>query len=145
MTVRPWPGLRLQQSASEADIQAHVVTMLRAYLPPEVRFGASLSGVKLTAVIAFHAKRQGLEPGWPDLGFIITDGPGRGQRFDIEMKSATGTMTADQKVIVGAMGERAAVCRSWDDVRDVLDVWMAKFGLRFLTPAESIRMGRKVA
>lgn len=134
--------LTAPRQAPESDLQAHVATMLRAYMPDEVWWTASLSGVPLSAMVAGQAKRAGMQKGAPDLSFVFPDGVTR----YVELKSATGTLTPEQKALAVILAGGMAVCTTWTGVRIVLEGWMAPYGLRFLTDTESYRReGRRKA
>lgn len=126
--------LRAQGRGEEAAIQERVAAMLRAYMPTEVWWTASLSGVPLSPPVAAAAKRAGMQKGAPDLSFIFPDGRSR----YIELKTPTGTLTPEQAMLQERLGPRMAVCRSWPEVRDVLIVWLRSYGLRLLTDKESV-------
>lgn len=130
-----WRGLRADRQQTEAVLQKQVVKQLRANLPSEVWKTASLSGVTLTAAIAGQAKAAGMEKGAPDLSFIWPDG----DTTYIELKSATGTLTPEQKALAVTLGPRLSVCRSWQAVKDALTPRLASYGLRWLTDTESVR------
>jgi hypothetical protein len=126
--------LKNHNAMPEAEIQRHVVSMLRAYLPTGVWFTASLSGVKLTPAIAGQAKAAGMERGAPDLSFIFPDGVTR----YIEMKAPGCFFTNEQAALKRVLGDDMMVARSWADVKAVLTGWMAPYGLTWLTERESL-------
>lgn len=125
----------------ESNIQKRVAAMLRAYLPDEVWWTASLSGIPLAAPAAARAKEHGMQRGAPDLSFIFPDGRTR----YIELKAAKGTLTPEQRALhdilqpVGCF----AICRSWEEVRGILKMWLAFYGLRLLTDTESYQREMK--
>ena len=113
------------------------------YLPDEVWFTVSLSGLEAPPQVATRAKKAGMERGAPDLSFIF---PG-GITHYIELKAPGGTMTTEQKRLVEVLGWRFAVCHSWAEVRDVLTDWMRTHELTFLDEvrggSSSPRAGRR--
>ena len=121
--------------APEADLQREVVMQLRAYLPDEVFWFASLAGVRLTAGAAAKAKAAGHNRGAPDLSFIW---PG-GDTTYIELKSRAGRLTPEQVEIAAALGPRLAVCRTWKEVEAAVLVWLDFHGLAWLTDLESLQ------
>lgn len=124
------------RASPEGLIQQRIVAMLRAYMPPEVWWAASLSGVPMNPAAAKRAKAHGMEKGAPDLSFVFPNG----ETKYIEVKSAVGTLTPEQKALQSVLGpSRFAVARSWDDAKEILAVWLASHGLRFLTDRESIQ------
>ena len=80
---------------------------------------------------AVRLKRQGVKPGIPDLHLPIARGGYIG--LWIEMKTATGRLSEDQRRIIAmlrAEGNRVEVCRSAADAVEVLEDYM-----RVPTPA----------
>jgi hypothetical protein len=116
-------------------MQERVAAMLRAYLPSEVWFTASLSGVTLSPGVAAAAKRAGMSRGAPDLSFVWPDG----ETTYCEIKAEDGTLSVEQKFLALRLGECMAVCRSWAEVRAALEPWLDRYGLRWLTDTESVR------
>lgn len=125
--------LRSNRQSPEAVLQRRVVTFLRAYLPDEVWWTASLSGVKLTMQIAVQAKAAGMNKGAPDLSFVWPDG----STTYIELKAAGGTLTPEQRQLWDTLGDRMTVCRTWPEVRTSLHVWMQRHGLTWLSDADA--------
>lgn len=136
MAVRAPPYLlRSPNRRDEAGLQKRVAAMLRAYLPDDVWWTASLSGVTLTPAIAGQAKASGMNRGAPDLSFIFPDGVTR----YIELKSEDGTLSVEQKALARTLVGDMAVCRSVPEVRQRLAAWLEPYGLSFLTERESIQ------
>lgn len=127
--------LRAPHGNAEAAFQRQVVGLLRAYLPDEIWWSASLSGVQLSAPIAARAKAAGMQRGAPDLSFVLPDGT----TVYIELKAPGGSLTPEQKALGETLSDSFAVCRTWPEVRTALRGWMAPHGLRFLTNTESVR------
>lgn len=126
--------LRAPNQRPESHIQVEIAAKLRAYLPDQIWFTASLSGVPLSAAVAGAAKRAGMQKGAPDLSFIFPDGKTR----YIENKAVGGPLTPEQAALQKVLGRRMAVCHSWTEVRDTLSAWLALYGLRLLTDKESV-------
>lgn len=120
----------------EMAVQKHIVAMLRAYMPDEVFWTASLSGVRLSPAVAGQAKAAGLERGCPDLMFIFL---GDGSVRFIEVKAEGGQLTPEQARLARALGARFAVARDWPGAKATLERWMGDLGLRFLTDTESLQ------
>jgi len=131
---RPF-ALTTQRGSPEALIQKRVVAMLRAYMPDEVFWTASLSGVRLAPAVAAQAKAAGMNRGAPDLSFVWPDG----LTTYLEIKAPGGELTPEQARLARTLVNRMRVCRSWEQARAALEVWMAPYGLRFLTDTESFR------
>ena len=92
---------------------------------------------------AVRLKRQGVKPGIPDLHLPIARGGYIG--LWIEMKTATGRLSEDQRRIIAmlcAEGHRVEVCRSAADAVEVLEDY-----LRVPTPtiAPSLRAAHGIA
>lgn len=130
--------LRQAHGTPEAAFQRQVVALLRAYLPDEVWWTASLSGVSLSAAAAGRAKAAGMRKGAPDLSFVLPDGA----TVYVELKAPSGTLTPEQKALGETLGDAFVVCRSWPEVKAAMERWMAPHGLRFLTDAECVRERR---
>lgn len=136
--------LKPKNRKDEADGQVHVVKMLRAYLPDEVWWSVSLSGVCLPMHIAVSAKRAGMQKGAPDFSFIFRDGVTR----YVEMKTLEGALTPEQQTVERLVGRHNfKVCRAypgnhgqtWREFKRALTDWMAPLGIAWLTGAESLR------
>lgn len=133
-------ALRAPRQTPEEDLQKRVATMLRAYLPDSVWWSASLSGVKLSPGIAAKAKAAGMQRGAPDISYVWPDGV----TTYTELKAGIGVLTPEQKALAEVLGARMVICRSWADVKAALSVWMAPFGLQWLTERESLRRASTV-
>lgn len=122
-------------AAPEAALQRQVVAHLRMYLPSEVWWTASLSGIKLPIQAAARAKAHGVNRGALDLSFIWPDGIST----YIELKSRRGRLTPEQAMLADRLKSRMATCWTLADVRIALEDWMAAHGLRWLTDTEAYR------
>jgi hypothetical protein len=139
-------NLRLtrQIRKDETELQKLIVTDLRAYLPEGVWFGCSLSGLRLPMHAAVEAKRCGMEKGAPDLSvaFLSTDDT---HTYYLELKTLDGQLRPEQAAFARWAGPAYfRVVRSFSQYRDIMSGWLEAHGMRFLTPAESIRKGRPV-
>jgi hypothetical protein len=135
MARRPW-ALRAPNLKLESELQLHVVRQLRMYLPDDVWFTVSLSGLRLPPQVAARAKAAGMEKGAPDLSFIFPDGVTR----YIELKQPKGVLSPEQARLALVLGpKRFAVCRAWPEVREVLSSWMEAQDLAFLDESAAVR------
>lgn len=136
---RPPFALRARNRSPEDNLQKHIVRQLRAYMPPEVWWACSLSGVQLTPQVASQAKAMGMERGAPDLSFVFPDGVTR----YIELKGPDGSLSTEQKRLALILSgiDCFRVARSWEEARGHLERWLALYDLRFLTDAEAVRRG----
>jgi hypothetical protein len=112
------PGVK--RAHPEQSLQTHVAELLGWLLPPEVPWTAigHGGGGKQRGMIL---KGMGVHAGWPDLMLIY-----RGRPCFIELKATQGALSPAQKVVHTAItvaGGVVAVCRSIDQVRDILAVW----------------------
>ena len=122
-------------AAPEAALQRQVAAHLRLYLPSEVWWTASLSGIKLPIQAAARAKAHGVQRGAPDLSFIWPDG----STSYLELKAPKGRLTPEQAALAKVLADRMDVCTSLVAVVAVLDLWLAAHGLRWLTDTEAYR------
>lgn len=128
--------LKPSNRRDEAELQERVVATLDAYLPDQVRFFGSPNGLKLHPKYLGRLRKIGVRRGCPDLTFCCLL---NGEWWAIELKAGANGLTPEQREIAEAMGDRFAVCRSWEAARSTLEAWMAPHGLRFLTDTESVR------
>lgn len=106
----------------EAIAQKSVKEFLVFCLPPEVKWSATLNGVRLTPQTLAKAKASGLRKG--PLDIVLVWSGWRGHSKWIEMKSDVGRLTVEQKEWIAAVGlEHCAVCRTVDDVAAALTGW----------------------
>lgn len=132
--ARPFT-LKNRPGRPEQAIQERVAAMLRAYLPDEIWWTASLSGVTLPMHVAVSAKKAGMNRGAPDLSFVWPDG----ETTYLEVKAPDGVLSTEQARLARILVRKMRVCRSWEEAREALEIWMAPHGLRFLTDTESLR------
>ncbi len=128
--------LRAPQRRDEQLIQETAVRRLDLYLPEQVVFCGSINGMKLEPKYLPRLKAMGVRKGFLDLQFICLL---NGERLDIEVKTAMGEPTPEQAAILAALGDKAAICRSADEIISAVAAWMAPFGLRMLTDSEAVR------
>lgn len=114
---------RSKPSISEAALQEQIVYYLRTVLPPPA--AATVIHIvnegKRSLRMGAALKRQGMTAGVEDIQMIH-----HGRHHGIEIKTATGRQTPEQKAREAAVviaGGRYAVCRSVDDVRETLRQW----------------------
>lgn len=132
--------LKRPRQQPETLLQRHVATMLRAYLPDQVWWSCSLSGVPLSPGGASAAKAMGMNKGAPDLSFIWPDG----WTTYLELKAENGVLTPEQAMLSTRLESAFRVARSWDEASAALSEWMTPYGLRFLTERESlVREGQR--
>lgn len=141
MTARAFT-LKRQNRSDEADGQVLIVERLRAYLPDEVWWTVSLSGIRLPLQVAVKAKKMGMQKGAPDFSFVLRDG---GTRY-IDLKTVDGDLTPEQKRLrqmVGAHNFKVTRVypdnprKTWWEFKGALDYWMAPLGIAWLTDTES--------
>ena len=131
MTWPPKPGAasskpKRRNNHDEDDLQESVVAFLDLALPAQagVFWSATLNGVRVTKKSVGRLTKLGLRKGVLDLVFIPLEGPLKGLTFWVELKSATGKPTPEQKKIVEALGpDRACFARSVVEVQDALLRW----------------------
>lgn len=122
----PQPFPKQKRAHDEDDLQESVVAFLDLALPAQagVFWSATLNGVRVTKKAITRLHKLGLRRGVLDLVFIPLEGPHKGQTMWIELKSATGKPTPEQKKIVEALGpDRACFARSVVEVQDALLRW----------------------
>ena len=137
------PDLRLRrpQRAEEWELQKRIVKDLRAYLPAEVWFCCSLSGLRMPFAAVAVAKAGGMERGAPDLSFVFWASDDDATYF-LELKTADGQLSEQQARLARCLGPKMRIARSFEDYREIVGGWLAQHSLRFLTDAESIKKGR---
>ncbi len=109
----------------EWRLQIQVCDYLRVAYPDLLWWSCPNGGFILDQRIVAKLKATGLRPGVPDLAFLLEGG----RVGFIEMKTATGRVSDDQKAFMAAAFERGAgvaVCRSLDDVVSTLTKWGVK-------------------
>ncbi len=112
---------------SETAIQMDIARFLRAAWPADLPWWHTPNGELRDRVVAGKLKAMGVRPGVWDLAFILPDGVAR----FIEVKSAKGTLSPDQKTFKEqglVLGCRFAVARSDHDVEAIITAWLAEFG-----------------
>jgi hypothetical protein len=143
MAGRPFT-LKSRRRSREADGQKFVVQQLRSYLPDEVWWTVSLSGIRLPPHIAAEAKRLGMQKGAPDFSFVFPDGLTR----YVDLKTTTGSLTPEQAALQAVVGEESfkvvtvyslALDKTWREFRAALAPWMAANGLSLLSEAEALK------
>lgn len=136
MTYRPSkrPALRLVRTRKndnpEEQIQKAVVAYLDLALPPGcgVFWSATLNGIRVSAHLRAKLRDLGVRPGVLDLVFVVLWDVGElkaGDTYWIEVKSATGQPTPEQKVVMAALLSRGrgAYARSVEQACAALSAW----------------------
>lgn len=103
---------------SEADIHRSVVQWFQWTLHPNVIWFHPANGEWRHAATAARLKGMGVMPGAPDLVLLYA-----GRALCIEIKAADGRQSETQRVFeakCGYQGVPYEICRSLDDVRDVV-------------------------
>lgn len=146
MAGRPPFQLKQKPRRDETNGQKHVVKMLRAYLPDQVWWTVSLSGIRLPMEVAVEAKRMGMQKGAPDFSFVFPDKTGLTRYIDL--KTPTGSLTFEQRMLMRRVGkDNFKVCivhphvpgRTWAEFKATIDPWLAGAGLAWLTDTESVQ------
>lgn len=117
--------VRRKRLNPEADLQKTVAALFDRILDPaKVHWSATLNGVYVTPKVRATLKEQGLRPGVLDIKLTLLVGERRGQDFWIELKSKSGSATAEQKVLLAAYGpERAGTAKTVEQVIALLALW----------------------
>lgn len=105
----------------EANIQAAIFQYVRAVAPDVLIFAVPNGGLRAKAEAA-RLKWTGVVAGVPDLCLVL---PG-GRACFIEVKTAKGVLSADQKAMrlrLIRMGVPCVTARSVEDVRAWLQAW----------------------
>lgn len=79
-------------------------------------------------VVAQRLKKEGVKPGYPDIGLDIPMGGHHGLRIELKRK-AGGVTSAEQKKWIAALksfGYRVEVCKGWEAARAVILNYLEK-------------------
>lgn len=128
------PALRVVKKRKndnpEEQVQKAVVAYLDLALPPGcgVFWSATLNGIRVSAHLRAKLRDLGVRPGVLDLVFIVLWDAGElkaGDTYWIEVKSATGQPTPEQKVIMDVLWAkgRGAYARSVEQACVALSAW----------------------
>lgn len=128
------PALRVvprrKNDNPEEKVQAAIVSWLELALPPGcgVFWSATMNGVRVSAAIRAKLKAAGVRPGVLDLVFVVLWDVGElkaGDTYWLEVKSATGQPTPEQKVVMAALWSRGrgAYARSVEQACAALSAW----------------------
>jgi len=74
--------------------------------------------------LSFRAREK---KGWPDLTFVLPTEWGTGIPWAVELKSASGKVSDEQRAMLGAMrlnGWQVRVVRSFDDFHKILETYL---------------------
>lgn len=122
--------MRRRNDNPEERIQREIVQYLDLALPPGcgIFFSATMNGVRVSAPIRAKLKASGVRPGVLDLVFVVLWDVGdlkAGDTFWLEVKSATGQPTPEQKVVMAALWSRGrgAYARSVEQACAALSAW----------------------
>lgn len=114
----------------EERVQMAMVEYLDLALPPGcgVFWSATLNGIRVSAHLRAKLRAMGVRPGVFDLVFVVLWDVGdlrAGDTYWIEVKSATGQPTPEQKVIMAALWPkgRGAYARSVEQLAAALSAW----------------------
>ena len=113
-------ALRRRRAKPEEKFHRAVAVLLRAILGPEVVWFHVPNGEKRDAITGARLKAMGALPGVPDL-YLAWEG----HTLWIELKAPKGTVSESQRTFAHraiAIGQDVHVCRSVDEVLNVLDV-----------------------
>jgi len=106
----------------ESILQVAVMAYLRTVLPKSVRAYSSQAGLVTSKASAGRAKAEGMTAGVPDITLVRSGG----SVAYIELKAPGGRLSDAQFEWMdwcAANGIPMTVCRSVDDVRDILSAW----------------------
>lgn len=106
---------------AEARIQASIVEWVRLVAPDVLIFAVPNGGLR-SKMEAARLKWTGVVPGIPDLAVIARSG----KAHFLEVKTATGRLSEDQRAIFGVLGKLGAplmTVTSIDDVRRAFSGW----------------------
>lgn len=112
---------------TESKIQQACVTWFRLQYPDTI-IASFMNAGKRKAQTGTLLRLQGMQKGMPDL-FIASARDGSHGLF-IEMKSKTGQIKPEQKIILQKLrdeGYMVAVCRSFDEFQATINNYMGKF------------------
>lgn len=122
--------MRRRNDNPEERIQREIVQYLNLALPPGcgIFFSATMNGVRVSAAIRSKLKAAGVRPGVLDLVFIVLWDVGdlrAGDTYWVEVKSATGRPTPEQKIVMSALWPRGrgVYARSVEQVCAALVAW----------------------
>jgi VRR-NUC domain len=114
-------GYRSRDGNAEAQIQRAIVEYVRLVASDALIFAIPNGGLR-SKTEAARLKWTGTLAGVPDLAIIAP----RGRVFFVEVKSAGGRLSDDQRSIhdrLVALGSPPAICRSIDDARKAFAAW----------------------
>jgi hypothetical protein len=127
-----------RRSGPEAAITMQIASGLRAHMPTAIRWTHFPAGEARDERTGAKLKAMGLNRGWPDFIGFMPDA----KFWAIEVKADKGRLTLEQgdmRDAIRACGGLFGVARSWVDAREILEGWLAPYGLRLLTDSESAR------
>jgi hypothetical protein len=125
---RPRTGTKKPKSGTkrtypERAIQTAIVKALKKYAKPQYCFWYAIpNGGKRDVITAARLKAEGVQPGAPDLGFVLPFG----LAAFLEIKASKGRQSVQQEFIekqIEALGGRYAVAHSVDEAWGILAAW----------------------
>lgn len=111
---------------SESNIQARIVQLLRAAVPP-VLFTSTGAGIGADIRYRVAMNRMGYTKGMPDL-FIFEPSSGY-HGLVIELKTHTGSVTPEQRTVLSAFRDRgynAVVSRGFEETVTVIETYLSR-------------------
>lgn len=116
-------GPRAKRQYPERAIQCAIVKALKAYCKPQQAFWYAIpNGGKRDVITAARMKAEGVQPGAPDLGFVLPFG----LAAFLEIKADKGRQSISQEFIekqINALGARYEVAHSVDEAWGILAGW----------------------
>jgi hypothetical protein len=114
---------KAKRTYPERAIQTAIVKALKAHCKPHSAFWYAIpNGGKRDAISGARLKAEGVQPGAPDLGFVLPFG----LAAFLEIKAEKGRQSVSQEFIekqINALGGRYAVAHSIDEAWGVLAAW----------------------
>jgi hypothetical protein len=123
MTRKPLLKLKKRNAQPEAQLQRAIVQVVRLMCVPDLVWGASTQGMAMAPRTAAHMKAMGMEPGFPDLCFLV-----KGMFYGLEVKANGGKQSLHQKDFecrVFAQGGTYVIANNIDTAIDYLVSWGA--------------------
>lgn len=107
----------------ERAIQCAIVKALKTYCKPQQAFWYAIpNGGKRDVITAARMKAEGVQPGAPDLGFVLPFG----LAAFLEIKADKGRQSISQEFIekqINALGGRYAIAHSTEEAWGILAGW----------------------
>lgn len=114
---------KAKRTYPERAIQCAIVKALKTYCKPSQAFWYAIpNGGKRDVITAARMKAEGVQPGAPDLGFVLPFG----LAAFLEIKADKGRQSVSQEFIekqINELGGRYAVAHSVDEAWGILAAW----------------------